>query len=111
MAERKAVDFAMDRLRRRLEAFEAAWETLPVSEKRMLVLRCDGLSLQEVAQHLGLSPTTGQVYAKRIMQTMRAAIGEGDVSPRIARSTASTASLAACAGACAFHDEISPLRD
>ena len=38
-------------------------------------------------------------------------IGEGEVWPRIARSTASTAILPAKAGACAFHVEISPLRD
>jgi hypothetical protein len=38
-------------------------------------------------------------------------MGDGEVSPRIARSTASTAILPAKAGACAFHVEISPLRD
>ena len=38
-------------------------------------------------------------------------MGEGEVWPRIARSTASTAILPAKAGACAFHVEISPLRD
>ena len=38
-------------------------------------------------------------------------MGAGDVSPRMARSTASIATLAAKAGAYAFHDEMSPLRD
>jgi hypothetical protein len=37
-------------------------------------------------------------------------MGSGEVWPRIARSTASIASLPAKAGACAFHVEIWPLR-
>lgn len=49
-------------------------------EQRVLVLRCDGRSLQEVAQHLGLTPQTANHYAKRVMETMRETIGEGDIS-------------------------------
>lgn len=78
--ERKAVDVAMERLRCRVGDFAAAWETLPVSQQRVLVLRGDGRSLQEVAQHLGITPYTANQYAKRVMETMRDAIGEGDVS-------------------------------
>lgn len=48
--------------------------------KRILVLRCDGLGHQEVAQHLGITPFTATPYAKRVMETMRDAISEGDVS-------------------------------
>ena len=80
MPERVPVDFAMDRLRCRIGDFEAAWDALPVSQKRVLVLRCGGLSIQEVAQHLGISPSTANTYAKRALETMRNATGEGNVS-------------------------------
>lgn len=80
MPDRAPVDFAMDRLRRHIRAFETAWAALPVSQQRVLVLRCDGRSLQEVAQHLGMTPQTANQYSKRVMVTMRDAIGEGDVS-------------------------------
>ena len=38
-------------------------------------------------------------------------IGDGAPSPRIHLSAASMANFPECAGANAFHDEISPLRD
>lgn len=39
--------------------------------ERVPVLRSDGLSLQEMAQHLGVTSPTVTAYTKRIMQTMR----------------------------------------
>lgn len=80
MPERAPVDVTMDRLRRRIRPFEAAWAVLPVSQQRVLVLRCDGRSLQEVGQHLGITPQTANAYAKRVLQTMREATGVGGVS-------------------------------
>ena len=79
MPDRVAVDFSMDQVRRRRGAFEAAWAALPVSQKRVLVLRCGGLGIQEIAQRLELTPASVREYAKRVMETMRAATGEGDV--------------------------------
>lgn len=79
MPDRVAVAFSMDQVRCRLGAFETAWAAPPVSQQRVLVLRCGGAGIQEVAQRLELTPASVREYAKRVMETMRAATGEGDV--------------------------------
>lgn len=44
---RVPVDDAMDRLRRRVGEFETAWDAMAPAPKRVLVLRCSGLSIVE----------------------------------------------------------------
>lgn len=44
------------------------------------MLRCGGLSLKEVASHLGLTPNTVQQYAKATTETRRDVVDAGDVS-------------------------------
>lgn len=44
MPDRVAVAFSMDQVRCRLGAFETAWAAPPVSQQRVLVLRCGGLA-------------------------------------------------------------------
>lgn len=78
MSDRAPVDFTMDRMRCHVGAFEAAWDAMAPAHKRVLVLRCGGLSLKEVALHLGITHYTMKEYAKRVMETMRAATGESD---------------------------------
>lgn len=58
MPDRVAVAFSMDQVRCRLGAFETAWAAPPVSQQRVLVLRCGGAGIQEVAQRLELTPAT-----------------------------------------------------
>lgn len=79
MPDGDAVDVTMDRLRCRVSDFDAAWDAMSPAPKRVLVLRCGGLSIQEVARHLGITPYTVKEYAKIVMQTMREATGEGDL--------------------------------
>lgn len=79
MPDRDPVDFSLEWLRCRVGAFDAAWDAMAPAPKRVFVLRCGGLSVQEVARTLGITPYTVAEYAKTVMQTMREATGEGSL--------------------------------
>jgi len=78
--ERVPVDDAMDQLRCRVGDFETAWDAMAPAPKRVLVLRCSGLSIKEVGLRLGITPYTMKEYGKIVMQTMREATGVGEAS-------------------------------
>jgi DNA-binding CsgD family transcriptional regulator len=69
----------MDQLRRRVSNFDAAWDAMPPAPKRVLVLRCGGLTIKEVGLQLGITPYTVREYSKSVMESMRDATGEADL--------------------------------